>query len=216
MTKNEMITQIKSELGGSQVNIEVPDEDISGFIDRAVGKISPHIQDTDYITKPVGNTIDLSDENVIDVVKIYPNSSTTLNRSKIDLFRFRNLSDVSMRDYMHYPMKRSQMEDLINRSFKYDDTEKKLYLDDYWGGSVTIEVMTSVTLETLKDQDDIDWVFEYSKALTMEALANVRGKFRVDGTPYETDADDLRSRSQTRIDSLEDDLDDKGFFVMVR
>lgn len=211
-----MIDRIKSELGSSGVEIEVDDPDISGFIDRAVRKIKTHIQDTEFIDKQVNDEIDLSDDNVEGVVRVFNNRSTISTKNKLSPFYHRNYADMSKRENLLMPYQMSEMEEIIDRNFRFDDTEKKLYLDGYYEGSITIEVLKDVTLETLKNEGDVDWVFEYAKALTMEALANIRGKFDVDSTPYSTDADSMRQRAQSRIDSLEKELEEKGYFYMTR
>lgn len=215
MNKERMISLIQKELGGSSVDIEIPPEDIGSFINKAVRKISPFVQDTEYITKPVSEVIDLSGENIVDVVRVFRNVSHTASpKGKISPFRQRNYAD--MKDRLHLPYEMSQYEEIMNRSFKYDDTEEKLYIDGYYDGMITIEVMKEVELEDLKDREDVNWVQDYAKALTMEALANVRGKFDVDSTPYSTDADSMRQRAESLQDELEQKLEDDGFFFMTR
>lgn len=216
MNQPEMVQQIKSELGGSKVNIEVEDSDIEDFIDRALDKISSYINDTRYITKMANDVIDLSGENVEDIVRIYPNRQVTSNREQLDLFRARDYSNIS--DRMTMPYKVSQIEDYINRSFKFDHETGELYIDDY-RGEITIEVISSPsTVSDLEDKKDKQWVFDYAKSLTKMALGRIRGKFRVNGSPYETDGDTLVQEGKSDKERLEQRLEDKGegFFFVTR
>ena len=214
MNREEMVDQIKRELGGSRVEIEVPDDDILSFIDRAVKKVAPYTQDTEYISKPVSDSIDLSGEGVREIVRIFHSRSKTSTGSKLSPFRHRDFSKI--KDRLHLPYQVSQLDEIINKSYKYDKKEEKLYIDGYYEGTVTMEVIKDAELESIRDKDDINWVYEYAKALTMEALANMRGKFDVDNLPYTTDADDLRQRAQQKMDDLEQELEDDGFFYMTR
>ena len=210
-----MLSKIKSELGGSGVEIEVDDSDIENFIETAVDEIQPYVQDTSYITKSASSEIDLSEENVVDIVRIYPNKPAVSSAEQIDLFRMKNYANTSMRDRMTMPYRISQIEEYINRSFKFDDDDKKLYIDDY-DGEVTIEVMKEINLETMKDRDNINWVRKYALALTKMALGRIRGKYRVSEAPYETDADDLLSEGKEEKRELEEELESKGFFFSTR
>lgn len=213
MTKDKMMERIKSELGGSKVELEIDDEDISKYIDMAVDEIEPYVQDTHYITRKAENEIDLSDEDVVDIVRIYPNRPVVTSAEEMDLFRFRNYAE--MQDRMTMPYRISQIEDFIDRNFKFDDDDQKLYIDDYHG-EVTIEVIKELDLETMKDKDNINWVRKYATALTKMALGRVRGKYRVNDAPYETDADDLLSEGKEEKRELEEELDTKGFFYVTR
>lgn len=214
MTKNDMINRIEKMLGSYGVNIEAGEEDISDFIDIAVDKIEPYINDTEYITKVASSVIDLSSDNVEDVVKIYPNRSMQSSRENLDLFRFRDYSN--MQDRLTLPYRISQVEDYINRSFKFDKKEKKLYLDDYIG-EITIEVIKDInSIEDMQDSEDINWILDYALALTKESLGRVRGKFEVQGSPYTTDGRELAQEGKDERRELEQKLEQRGFYYITR
>lgn len=215
MKKSTMIERIKNRMGGFGVNIEAGEEIISSFVDTAVDMLSPYINDTEFITRTAKKVIDLSDENVVDVVKIYPNRPMFSSYEQLDLFRHHNYAN--MEDRMTMPMRISQIEDYINRSFRFDDRDKKLYIDDYVG-EITIEVIKELSLESLKDRNDINWIYKYALALTKESVGRVRSKFEVNGAPYQTDGREIVQEGKDEIRELEDQLEQrgKGFFYITR
>lgn len=216
-TKQEIRDRIKSELGGWGVNVEIPDDDIEEFIDEAVDKISPYVNDTHYITvaNKEGSAIDMSGRNIIDIVRVFPNYPVTSSHTQIDLFKVRDYSNMS--DRMSLPMTISEIEDYINRNWKYDEQEEELYLDDYYG-EITIEVIKAADLDNMKEQANINWVHDYALAMVKESLGRARGKYQVQGAPYEVDGRDLAQEGKDEKRELIDKLEQEGegFFFVTR
>lgn len=133
----------------------------------------------------------------------------------MDLFRVRNYAN--MEDRLTMPMRISQIEDYINRSFRFDDRSGKLYIDDYIG-DITIEVIKKPMIENLKDINDSNWIYKYALALTKEALGRVRGKFELTGAPYQTDGKEIVQEGKDEIRELEEQLEQRGrgFFYITR
>jgi hypothetical protein len=216
MTKSEMVSRIQKQLGSDGVEIEVPAETIESFVDDALDEIEPYIDETDFISETAGEVVDLSDRDIVDVVRVFSNThSTGGSQSTIDLFRTRDYS--KMMDRSTLPYRISQIEDYIDRAFRYDSNSGKLYLDDY-DGEITIEVMKEHAVDNLKDKTNVNWVKKYALALTKESLGRIRGKFQVNSTPYENDGRDIVQEGKEEKRELLDKLEQegKGFFFMTR
>lgn len=72
-TKNDYIDDIKLQLTGGLIDLEVDDETIGKFVDKALIELRRYIDETKLITVPFAKCIDLSgwDETVSAVVKVY-------------------------------------------------------------------------------------------------------------------------------------------------
>lgn len=94
----------------------------------------------------------------------------------------------------------------------------KLFLNEYWGRNLTIEVVMDYPDPTwISDQFFTDWIIRYAIALSKESLARVRGKYTVRNAPYELDAPRLLNEAREERDKLHAELDrDAGFFFVTR
>lgn len=210
-----MVDRISRRLGNYLVNVEIPPEVISSFVDEAVSMAEPYIGDTSFITVVADKVVDLSGQGIVDVVRVFHNQAYISDYDELDLFHVRDYSNFYDRAILPYRI--SQMEDYIDRSFKYDKETEKLYLDDY-SGTVTIEVIKKLTVEQIKDEEMRNWIQRYALALCKESLGRVRGKYRLNNAPFELDSQELLQEAQEELRNLEDDIEQKGkgFYFVTR
>lgn len=101
----------------------------------------------------------------------------------------------------------------MNYKFIYPN----LYLDGYYS-NVVIEM--TVRPRLLTDVEDTSmycvWVKEYVLALCKELLGRVRGKFNVEGSPYNLDSAQLLQEAQTEKENLENQLIRRNIRTLIK
>lgn len=207
MDVDELRDDIKLLLGGKVVNIEIDDHDIGQLINMAYRKIKPYISDRKLITVPAARVIDLSQEKVLEVLRVFPANQIYADGNEI------------MFDFQAYRVDNGNVKEAIvgsygtqDMSIRFQFEDGKLYLSP--GSvinSVTAECIVDVSVEDLKDERAISWIQDYSMALCKESLGRIRGKFRSSNLPVELDGETLLSEAQSMKDSLESQLLDRDF-----
>lgn len=217
--EEKIIKRVKLMLGGNVVKLEVSDEDIKELIETAIEVVSPHISDTRFITFPFSPFIDLSDENVSEVVRVIPGSMTYSN----------NLEDSTETDFewsgyvvdngglLSSQSKISLLSKSVQRDydipFEFDGESKALMISDgIVSGNVTVEVIPeSYTLESIRDARVHKWIYEYTLALTKEVVGRIRSKVKSTNVPIELDGDTLISEAAQEKATLESSLETDQF-----
>lgn len=214
MDKTEIINEIKLLLGGGVLELEVDTESLSKLIDMAYKKIKPYITDTVMLTRAYAQVIDLKDESIEDVVRVYPAENTIYNQDRMFDFEGIKLDSASIKQAVmgSYPV--------VNSEIKFKFYDGKIYLesDKVYTGIVTIEALHTPTLESLKDERAESWISAYSLALAKQVCGRIRSKFKSSNVPVELDGDTLLSEAQTEMQMLESDLQDRQFgpFMILR
>lgn len=229
MTLQEYIDEIKLELTGNLINIELTDETLGKFVDKALREIQRYIDTTKLITVPFARCIDLTDFNCSSVTAIYrtkgymgtDEGSDDLTASSIDPFQAQmwqifsnNGSMYKLEDYvMNYlsyntlmQMRSASSTDLI---FKEDKQANKLYIN------VGIDVPTSITIEYvpkfLKVEDVtsdywIDILQRLSVAFTKVALGRIRSRYVQTGALWTQDGDKILEEGNTEVNAIRETL----------
>lgn len=71
MTTQEVIDEIKLELTGGILELEIPDASLELMVNKALREVQRYIDSTELMTVPYASCIDLSDSNVSSVSKVY-------------------------------------------------------------------------------------------------------------------------------------------------
>ena len=206
--RQEYIDNIKILLGGDILSLEIKDESISKMIDLSVNKISPYVNDTHFITAYASNFIEL-DDDVVDVIRVFesPDYSNHLN---IDETSVNIINPYNMINYQIESVRRAELEYLIDKDFRYIDN--KLYLDDYTG-PITIEVEKKVTIDNLKDEVALNWVFDYALASCKEVVGRIRTKFKPNNIPIELDGETLLNEALESKERLESKIQELSYGI---
>lgn len=212
-TTAQLIKLVKAHFGFPTVKFELPDETLSQFVEEAMLKLSSYIDFRKFFTRDYSPVIDLTEENILDVVHIYrqPGSATGAGSGEdLDLFRAFNIAfggyiDVSVLQL--YQAKVSLFTSVIADGWKFVDN--KLYLYNY-SGPITIEALGIPTVETLTQPKWRSWALNYVRACTKIALGNVRGKFQISNLPVTVNGQDLVSQGEQEKLDLENQLVGRG------
>lgn len=207
MNVQDTVEDIKLQLGGSVLRLEISDEDIARLIRKAYRKVKPYIAEEKYITKPYMTSIDLRKENVHEVIRCFRTTQSILTGNRLFDFETIDLRRKDIKKYIlgSYP--------IVDDSISYRFIDGFLYLDNNvaFQGRVTAQCLTTPTLDELQDEQAIDWIQSYALSLCKETVGRIRSKFKSPNIPIELDGDTLLSEAQQERQVLENDLTEKPF-----
>lgn len=222
---DKWIRRIKLMLGGSRIlSLEVTDEEIKELIDLSYEKALPYAVDIDYITVQYAACVDLTKFGVTEVYDVFPASQLSLSGSPVDELMFdwqayRKVDAISTGKLDKLAIVRKSVLPDVNIPFMFDSETKKLYLTEgYTTGAVCVEVVRESSLEDLRDERVLQWIFSYALALTKEVVGRIRSKAKSSNVPIELDGDTLLNEAQTEKQTLESSLvtDQFGPTLMIR
>lgn len=220
-----LINRIRLMLGGSVVKVEISDKDIKQLIDIALDTVAPYIVDYKYLTFPYSSSIDLSNENVEEVLRVIPatdiGSSQDQSQGEEFIFDFTSWSKTDSLDRLDpLQMIRRKIVPDIDIPFEYDAESKTLMVKrGVTLGNITVECIPEVLkLEDLRDKSTLKWVYLYTLALAKEVVGRIRSKAKSTNIPIELDGETLLSEASTEKGSLESSLlaDQTGPIAMIR
>lgn len=199
---------IKSKLGYPVVDIYTTDEAIHGFIRFAIDKISAFVEEAEYITVQ-GPTVDMRQYNVFVVLGVYKTQMTSNNAS------LSYVDEFAMLNYAPFTAQGGNMELLLMRNlFKsemdsmvpvdYELIDGMLYLSGIYGFA-TVKAVTEKSLFKMSPTYQ-NWIIDYALAMTKQSEGNIRGKFKVTGSPVEMDGSALISEGREEQQKLEEKL----------
>jgi len=214
---------IKHQLGHPKILLEVDDTIIQSFINQSVVKIAPHYTRTSLLELPVveNKYVNLTGTGVLDVTRVFekPMSGFLSEPVTFGFPVYLPIKDeFSLTDYAIRAYRRAELESLMVKSFRIVGTN--LLLDNYYGTSVVIECMKTITSlsDMASDETAISWVTSYALALTKIAIGLIRRKFTPSNAPYQMDGDALVNEGTTEKQTLEEQLTQgaAGFFMVLR
>lgn len=218
MTLNDIVRKVKTELGSPVVTLYIKDDMIQELVDNAIRKCYSKYYKPKLITlSNVGGVCTLPDY-VDTVLNVYPASSRNNADYTVGGLPVLNSGFTSnLGDYLGIMARlrvESELEALMISDFYQD--EGLLYLDDY-PGNVSIKYLVKDPVIGDIDNAWYGWVVSYTVALTKMTEGRIRGKFKPNNSPFETDADTLVSEGQSERDTLEQQLmDSMGFVTVVK
>lgn len=120
------------------------------------------------------------------------------------------LDTRSIMEQAHWELTWPMIKSLLGRDlrYRYEQDNKFLYMDDILRDYITVfYVPDPQDVNSMTRQKVIQWVVEMTEALTKEAIANVRGKFRGGAIRFETDASEMGSDARERQRELREKLE---------
>lgn len=225
MTNDQMIKQLKMQLGYPAVDLEMTDEQFSSCIECALLMAKDHIYVRRYksygLSRPDNRvvmpaftySVDLSELQFDIITNVYP--TTMVSPYLYDSMYLLNYATSGVPASLALAINmRSNVEALVNRSWKVID--KTLYVDKFYGG-VTVEfVPTVIGLEDVDDAYWIGWISRYALALSKEILGRIRGKMVIESNPFRTDAESLISEGTSEKAALIEEISNRGFLDITR
>jgi hypothetical protein len=230
MTRDQLKQFIKDELNAGIVNLELSDSIIERNIDRALMLSSDYFNYTKFVGVDVNKgsgssgSVELStlteDNTIPMVVAVYPSrnilniDAALLGLGSVFISTMAALNP-QLNAYATMINKLSQLESILGRNAKV--IGDKLYLDHYFGESVTVEfIPQTVRVEDIHEGAWIRFLIEYTAALCKKHMAQARGKYVVSSNPATTNSAELLDQANAELDRLDEELKTKGVLLASR
>lgn len=225
MTMQDIIDEIRLELTGYVLEMEIDDKTIEAVVNKSLRELQRYIDETNLVTVPFASCIDLTGtplaaENVSAIVKIYRTDgygSADGKGSFVDpmwaqqwlMFSnggtMYNLSDYIL-NYASW-MTLTQIRNTISTdmAFKEDRHNNKLYINSNMTqpANVTIEYIPKFrTVENIQSDYWIDILIRLSVALTKVTLGRIRTRYTQSNALYSQDGDKMLDEGNTELKEL--------------
>ena len=228
MKLEEIIDEIKLELTGYILDMEITDETIVSVIKKALRELERFFDETTMVSVPFASCIDLNgeffEERVSSIVKIYrtegigdSGSGLSVMNDPVQMSQFAifsnggtmyNLNDHVMNYASWMTMYKIKNTISTDLSFKEDRHNKKLYINNYNAPSmVTIEYIPKLkSVEDIQSDYWIDILIKYSVALTKIVLGRIRTRFNQTNALWTQDGDKILEEGNTELKELREVL----------
>lgn len=228
MKLDEILDELKLELTGYVLDMEITDETLVTVVKKALRELERYWDETTMLTCPFASCIDLDGEffkeKVSSIVKIYRSEGTgevegglSVMTDPIQLAQFAIFSNggtmYNLNDYVMnyaswitmYKIKNTMSTEL---SFKEDRHNHKLYINNYNAPSmVTIEYIPKLTtVEDIQSDYWIDILIKYCVALTKVVLGRIRTRFTQSNALWTQDGDKILEEGNTELRELREML----------
>ena len=228
MKLEEILDEIKVELTGYILDMEITDETLVQVINKALRELTRYWDETNMISCPFASCINLDGEffkeKVSSIVKVYRTEGTGEATSSISavadpvhMAQFAIFSNggtmYNLQDYvMNYAswMTLGKIRNTISTelSFKEDRHNKKLYINNYQAPSmITIEYIPKLSsVEDIQSDYWIDILIKYCVALTKIVLGRIRTRFTQSNALWTQDGDKILEEGNTELKELREIL----------
>lgn len=237
MKLEEVIDEIKLELTGYILDMEITDETLVQVINKALRELERYFDESTMISVPFASCINLDGEffkeKVSSIVKVYRTEGSGESTNGISvmtdpvyLAQFAIFSNggtmYNLQDYvMNYAswMTLGKIRNTISTelSFKEDRHNKKLYINNYQAPSmITIEYIPKLTsVEDIQSDYWIDILVKYCVALTKTVLGRIRTRFTQSNALWTQDGDKILEEGNTELKELREILRVNSNMVML-
>ena len=227
MKLDDVLSEIKLELTGYILDMEITDETLVSVVKKALRELERYFDESTQITIPYASCIDLDgeffEEKVSSIVKVYrtegvgDSSSFSVMTDPVQMAQFAIFSNggtmYNLNDYVMnyaswmtmYKIKNTISTDL---SFKEDRHNKKLYINNYNAPKmITIEYIPKLTsVEDIQSDYWIDILIRYCVALAKVVLGRIRTRFTQSNALWTQDGDKILEEGNTELKELREIL----------
>lgn len=221
MQIEEMIEEIKIDLGSDVNSLGISDSSIQRKIEEAVRKISsysPYVCTEGF--KVLGGVIQMPEDTTA-VVAVLNFDKASATRAKVvaddtDLFSVSrylyNYNDLS--DPYIFLMQKNAVSTLQGfvrlKDYRYEKNSHKLFISNHEGETLTLQYLRKYrSFEEIQDVDIIQIVKEYSLALCKIIEGNIRRKLQSAPGAIQLDGDSLVSEGMSEKQEIESQLPSK-------
>jgi hypothetical protein len=223
MKLEEILDEIKIELTGYILDMEITDETLVQIVNKALRELTRYWDESHMISCPFASCIDLDGEffkeKVSSIVKVYrtegagDSTSFSAMNDPVQMAQFAIFSNggtlYNLQDYVSnyaswmsmYKIKNTMSTEL---SFKEDRHNKKLYINNYNAPSmVTIEYIPKLkSVDDIQSDYWIDILIKYCVALTKVVLGRIRTRFTQSNALWTQDGDKILEEGNTELKEL--------------
>jgi hypothetical protein len=236
MKLEEVIDEVKIELTGYILDMEITDETLVSVIKKALRELTRYWDESHMISCPFASCIDLDGEffreKVSSIVKVYrtegtgDNSAVSVMNDPLQMAQFAifsnggtmyNLNDYVMNYASWLTMYKIKNTTSTELSFKEDRHNKKLYINNYNAPSmITIEYIPKLTsVEDIQSDYWIDILIKYCVALTKVVLGRIRTRFTQSNALWTQDGDKILEEGNSELKELREILRLNSNLIMI-
>lgn len=226
-TKQDYIDDIKLELSGGVLELEIEDAIIGKFVDKALIEIRRYIDESKLVTVPFAKCIDLTDFKHSAITHVYRvqgftgDSTSGITTSDIDPMQaqmwmtFANINNTyNLKSYMMNYLSYNTLMQIQNTtstdlSFKEDKNANKLYINSGYEvpKQITIEYIPAFeSVEEITSDYWIDILRRLALALTKVALGRIRTRFTQSNALWTQDGDTMLTEGKEELTNLREVL----------
>ena len=219
MTLQAYIDEIKLDVTGGVLELEIPDETLQKIVQSAMREMQRYICSTKIMTLPYQKAIDLKDKHVNAVARVYRADGTTSSSEgqttdpvQVGLWQLTsNMGNMyNFTDYTYRYAAYNTLQQIGNTlstdlSFYYDDAISKLYINTRLseGSLITIEYIPRYdNVEEITSDFWVDVLMRLSKALTKITLGRIRGRYTQSNALWTSDAATMLQEGQSELSEL--------------
>ena len=228
MKLEEIIDEVKLELTGYILDMEITDETLVQVVKKALRELERFFDESTMISVPFASCIDLEGdffrEKVSSIVKVYRTEGTGESSNGISAMTdpvymaqfaifsnggtMYNLNDYIMNYASWVTLGKIRNTVSTELSFKEDRHNKKLYINNYQSPSmITIEYIPKLTsVEDIQSDYWIDILIKYCVALTKVVLGRIRTRFTQSNALWTQDGDKILEEGNTELKELREIL----------
>jgi len=228
MKLEDVLDEIKLELTGYVLDMEINDETLVSVVKKALRELERFWDETTMITVPFASCIDLEGEffreKVSSIVKVYRTEGLgdadgiSVMNDPIQMAQFAIFSNggtmYNLNDYVlnyaswmtMYKIKNTMSTDM---SFREDRHNKKLYINKAMSAPnfVTIEYIPKLTcVEDIVSDYWVDILIKYCVALTKVVLGRIRTRFTQSNALWTQDGEKILEEGNTELKELREML----------
>lgn len=227
MKLDDVLSEIKLELTGHVLEMEINDETLVSVVKKALRELERFWDETTMLTIPYSSCIDLDgeffEEKVSSIVKVYrtegsgESSGVSVVNDPIQMAQFAifsnggtmyNLNDYIMNYTSWMTLNKIQNTMSTDLAFKEDRHNKKLYVNNHNAPRmITIEYIPKLTsVEDIQSDYWIDILIKYCVALTKVVLGRIRTRFSQTNALWTQDGDKILEEGNTELKELREIL----------
>ena len=213
MTTVDVIDEIKLELTGGVLDLEIEDVTIELVIKKALRELQRYWDETSFVTIPYESCIDLEKYQLdsCSIVKVYRTTGmgTTSNDENLsNAGTMFNIQDYVMNYAAWTTLNQTRNTISTDMSFTEDKHNKKLYINNYSAPKVvTIQFIPKLhSVEDIQSDYWQDILIKMCVALTKITLGRIRTRFSQSNALWAQDGEKLLEEGNTELRELREIL----------
>lgn len=229
MKLEDILDEIKLELTGDILEMEITDETLVSVIKKSLRELERFWDETTMITVPFASCIDLEGEffkeKVSSIVKVYRTEglgdiegglsvmNDPIQMAQLALFSnggtMYNLNDFVMNYSSWMTINRIKNTMTTDMAFREDRHNKKLYINKAMSAPrfITIEYIPKLhSVEDIQSDYWIDILIKYCVALTKVVLGRIRTRFNQSNALWTQDGDKILEEGSAELKELREIL----------
>ena len=230
MKLQEVLDEIKLEITGGVLNLELDDAILTRIVQKALRELERYFDETTIITVPWAPCIDLTgdffEEHVSSIVKVYRTEAIGDANAGANIYTMDpmfaqqwmlfsnggtmyNLNDYILNYASWLTLDKIKNNLSTDMAFKEDRHNKKLYINNYMSSPsfVTIEYIPKLkNVETIVSDYWIDILIKLSVALTKVTLGRIRTRFTQSNALWTQDGEKMLEEGTADLKELREVL----------